>query len=310
MNITNINAKTSKYVLKNSVNDNFVKDLARIPLMTAKEEHECFMELKASKERVEAAKGTTEYNKVKLIEEKLQLDIRNKVITGNQRLNYAVAKRYDNNEIVMELVNVGAMGMIEAFEAYDMTKGVRFCTFAMYYIRRAVNAFLTKDNVAIRSTNDTKILPKVRKIENEFFLKNGYYPTGEELKNILKEKYKINNIDILDLTSAEINSIDAPISPDDTSYVGSMDEKYNTKTASQNDYMETVETESKRNYINNLFRVLNERERIILSMSMGYNYDREYKDSEISLELNLSTERIRQIKMDAIKKLQKAAVAY
>lgn len=311
MNITNIHAKTSSFVTKNVVNDNFVKDLAKIPLMSAQEEYECFMAIQESKDRVNSAKNSVNFKEIKEKEEKLQLDIRNKIIAGNQRLNYAAAKRYDNNEIVMELVSVGTMGMIEAFEEYNINKGVRFCTYAMYYIRRAINAFLTKENLCIKSSSETKYIPKVKKIENEFFMREGYYPSTEELKDILLEKYNISNVDAMDLISAEISSIDAPITTDDENYVGSMDESYNTKTAVQNDYIEEYEMDAKRELINNMFKTLNEREKIILSMSMGYNFDREYKDNEISFELGLSTERVRQIKLGAIKKLQKfAAIRY
>jgi RNA polymerase sigma factor (sigma-70 family) len=73
--------------------------------------------------------------------------------------------------------------------------------------------------------------------------------------------------------------------------------------------MEEIEMESKRNLIERMFKTLSDREKIILSMSMGYNYDREYKDNEIADEIGLTSERVRQIKLTAIKKLQKFTVA-
>lgn len=311
MNITNINAKTSNYVIKSAVNDNFVRDIAKIPVISAEEEAKCFMELKASKDRVEAAKNAANYNQVKTVEEKIQTALRNKIITGNLRINYAAAKRYDNNEIVMELVNEGVEGMIEAFEEYDYRKGVRFSTYAMYYIKRAMNAFITKENVTIRTSNDTKILPKVKKIENEFYCKNGYMPSTEYIKDVLFEKYGIDNINNLDLVSAEMTSIDAPVASDDDSYTVSMDDMYNRKTSYTNSYMDDVELESKRHLINQMFSTLDNREKTIVSMSMGYNYDKEYKDCEISEELGITSERVRQIRLAAIKKLSKfAAVGY
>ena len=309
MNITNIHAKTSFYVSKNVINDNFVRDLARIPVITAEEERKCFIEIEASKRRVKKAKNTSNYKHVMEVEEKLQLDLRNKIIEGNQRLNYAAAKRYDNNEIIMELVSIGTIGMIEAFKEYDYTVGTRFGTYAMYYIKRAINAFLNKDNMTIRSSNDTKILPKVKKIENEFYLKEGFMPSSEYIKEALYEQYSIDNIDSLDLISAEVTSIDAPVTSDDETYTLSMDDSYNSITSYENNYMEEIEMESKRNLIERMFKTLSDREKIILSMSMGYNYDREYKDNEIADEIGLTSERVRQIKLPAIKKLQKFTVA-
>ena len=91
---------------------------------------------------------------------KVQLSLHNEIISRNQYLNYAIAKRYNNTDIVMDLVNVGAIGMIEAFDSYDYKKNVRFCTYATYYIRRAINAYITKENIAIRTTNDAKLFQR------------------------------------------------------------------------------------------------------------------------------------------------------
>lgn len=311
MNITNINAKETKFVTRTVINDNFVKELSKIPLLTAQEEKELFTRLKESKKRVAKALGTSEYIKIKEEEEKIQLSIRNEVITRNQRLNYAAAKRYHNNDIVMELVNVGAIGMIEAFNEYDIDKGVRFCTYAMYYIRRAINAFLTKENIFIRSSNDSKILPKVKKIENEFLMKEGRTPSYDEIQEILFKQYNIVNIDNLDLNMAEVSYIDAPAICDEDRSVAMLDEDYNNKTAAYNDYEIDVEMDSKRKFINTILNTLSEREKTIIMMAMGYGYDREYKDSEIAEYVNMTSERVRQIKIAALKKLQKfAAVSY
>lgn len=311
MNITKIKAKDSNYAIRSITNANYLKDISKIPVMTPQEERELFIELKNSKDRVKNAAGTPNYHEVLSIENKLQLKIRNEVISRNQRLNYAAAKRYDNNDIMMELVSVGTMGMIEAFEEYDLNKGVRFCTYAMYYIRRAINAFLNKENITIRTNNDSKIISKVRKIENKFMLQEGRYPTPDEIKDILDEQYNIKDADTLDLYMANVQSIDAPISNDDDGYVSEMTNDYNISTSSYNNYLDTEELDYKRNIINNLLNTLPEREKIILSMSMGYNSDREYKDAEIAEKLNMTSERVRQLKNEAIKRLQfKAACTF
>ena len=65
MNFTNINAKATNYVFRSAINDNFVKDIARIPIITAEEEIKCFKEIKESRDRVESAKNTADYNQVK-----------------------------------------------------------------------------------------------------------------------------------------------------------------------------------------------------------------------------------------------------
>ena len=65
-----------------------------------------------------------------------------------------------------------------------------------YYIRRAINAYITKENIAIRTTNDAKLISKVKKIENVFFAKEGR-STVDEIKSILA-KYDIVDVDSMD----------------------------------------------------------------------------------------------------------------
>lgn len=308
--VGNVTGKTGGFIEKTIVNDAFVTDLRRIKPLTAQEEKSLFKAIEDSKKRVEAAKDSDNYFQVKTVEDKIQLDIRNEIIARNQYLNYAIAKRYNNTNIVMELVSVGTIGMIEAFDKYDYTQDVRFCTYATYYIRRAINAYVTKENLMIRTTNDAKIISKVKNIENSFFAKEGRYPSVNEIKEILATKYNIKNVNNSDLNMADIASIDGPLSPDDDYAVENAIE-YNTKSASYNDYVETENIEDKQNIINIYLSMLSERERVILSMSTGYGYDREYKDEEIAEVLELSYERVRQLKNAAVKKLQaKAAHAF
>ena len=305
--VGNVTGKTGGFIEKTIVNDAFVTDLRRIKPLTAQEEKSLFKAIEDSKKRVEAAKDSDNYFQVKTVEDKIQLDIRNEIIARNQYLNYAIAKRYNNTNIVMELVSVGTIGMIEAFEKYDYTQDVRFCTYATYYIRRAINAYVTKENLMIRTTNDAKIISKVKNIENSFFAKEGRYPSVNEIKEILATKYNIKNVNNSDLNMADITSIDGPLFPDDDYAVENAIE-YNTKSASYNDYVETENIEDKQNIINIYLSMLSERERVILSMSTGYGYDREYKDEEIAEVLELSYERVRQLKNAAVKKLQAKAV--
>lgn len=305
--VGNVTGKTGGFIEKTIVNDAFVTDLRRIKPLTAQEEKSLFKAIEDSKKRVEAAKDSDNYFQVKTVEDKIQLDIRNEIIARNQYLNYAIAKRYNNTNIVMELVSVGTIGMIEAFDKYDYKQDVRFCTYATYYIRRAINAYVTKENLMIRTTNDAKIISKVKNIENSFFAKEGRYPSVNEIKEILATKYNIKNVNNSDLNMAEITFIDGQLSSDDEYAVENTIE-YNTKSASYNDYVETENIEDKQNIINIYLSMLSERERVILSMSTGYGYDREYKDEEIAEVLELSYERVRQLKNAAVKKLQAKAV--
>jgi len=308
--IGNITGKTGGFIEKSVINDGFVSDLRKIKPLTAEQERELFIAIEESKKRILAAKDTDDYIRIKAVEDNIQINLRNEIISRNQYLNYAIAKRYDNTDNVMDLVNVGAIGMIEAFEKYDYTQEVRFCTYATYYIRRAINAYLTKENLMIRTTNDAKLISKVKKIENTFFATEGRFPSPVEIKDILAKEYNIKNIDDLDLSLANINSIDDNMNTDDNKFIVENTIDYNSKTASYNNYENVEDIEDKQNTINIILNNLSERERIIITMYTGYGYDREYKDSEIGEVVNLTSERVRQIRIKTFNKLKKIALAF
>lgn len=307
MTLTN----SSNFVVRTDVVKAYLKDINAVTLMTKQEEMELFKKYEESVERLECVKADAsyfsrdEYNSIVAREESIQEEIRNEIILRNQRFNFAVAKRYDNNEILMDLVNVGTIGMYEAFNEYKLSKGVRFCSFAVWYIRRAINAYLLKENLTIRTTNNTRYLPKVRKIENEFFLKNGRKPCASEVMDILLEKYGIEVASSADLYEVRTNSIDDTCSDEDDFTVEKSSE-FAISTASYNSYEETIENESKANYIKNALKVLSEREKTIICMSTGYGYDREYKDAEIGEVVGMSSERVRQLRHSVTKKLAAA----
>lgn len=322
MNTTNKNTRstmnvinsTNNFVVRTDSVKRYLADINKTKLLTAQEEKELFAKYFDSKIRLESAKKNFVENShaglASIIEreEKLQNDIRNEIILRNQRFNFAIAKRYDNNEILMDLVSVGTIGMYEAFNDYDITKGVRFCSLASWYIRRAINAFLVKENLTVRTTNNTKVMPKVKKIENEFFLMNGRKPSGPEIMDILLEKYGIEVAAESDIYGARMEYIDATFNEDeDNTFEKSSD--FVNATASFNDFETSVEDESLSESMRIALKALNDRERTIICMSCGYGYSKEFKDKEIAEVLDLTSERVRQIRHSAKNKLAAAYMA-
>ena len=303
MNVTN----STNYIVRTDLTNAYFKDIRDSKVMTKQEEIELFKKYEESVERLESVMAskdmftTAEYLKIVERETNTQTEIRNEIILRNQRFNFAVAKRYDNNSILMDLVNVGTIGMYEAFEKFNYKEGNRFCSFAVWYIRRAINAYLVKENLTVRTTNNTRYLPKVKKIENEFFLKNGRKPTYTEITDLLFEKYGIEGVSLSDLCAVRVDSIDATYG-DDEDYTYEKCSEYAIATASENDYENTIENESMSEATRKALAVLTERERTIICMSAGYGYSKEYKDKEIGDALNLTSERVRQLRHSAAKK--------
>jgi RNA polymerase sigma factor (sigma-70 family) len=205
----------------------------------------------------------------------------------------------------MDLVNVGTIGMYEAFEKFNYKEGIRFCSFAVWFIRRAINAFLVKENLTVRTTNNTRYMPKVRKIENEFFLNNGRKPSGAEVIDILLEKYGIEVAAESDVYGVRVESIDASFGEDED-FTYEKCSEFAVVTASENGFEEDVENESLSLATRRALAGLNDREKTILCMSAGYGYAKEYKDKEIAEVLGLTSERVRQLRHSATKKFAAA----
>ena len=305
MDITN----SSNFVQRTEAVKAFLADINKTKVMTAQEEKDLFAKYEDSVERVKSVTNSSlpAEQKQSIIsrEEKIQTDIRNEIILRNQRFNFAVAKRYDTKEIIMDLVNVGTIGMYEAFEKYDYKEGVRFCSFAVWYIRRAINAYLVKENLTVRSVNNTRVIPKVKKIENDFYLKNGRKPSGVEVMDILLEKYGIEVAAESDIYGVKVESIDASLGEDEDNTFEKCSD-FNAATASKNAFEEEIDNESLSVDTKRALSVLNEREKTIVCMSAGYGYTKEYKDKEIAEVLGLTSERVRQLRHSAIKKFAAA----
>ena len=304
MNITN----SSNYVVRNDLTQAYLRDIKKYPLITKQEEMDLFTKYEDSVERLKSVQSMENGpQKASIIarEEKIQNDLRNEIIMRNQRFNFAVAKRYDNNEILMDLVNVGTIGMYEAFEKFDYREGIRFCSFAVWFIRRAINAFLIKENLTVRTTNNTRYMPKVRKIENEFFLKNGRKPSGTEVMDILLEKYGVEVAAESDIYGVKVESIDASLGDEDD-FTYEKCSEFAVATAIENGFEEEVENESLSAATKRALSILNDREKTILCMSAGYGYTKEYKDKEIAEVLGLTSERVRQLRHSATKKFAAA----
>jgi RNA polymerase sigma factor (sigma-70 family) len=305
----NIKAYENSITIRTDAVKRFLSDIQKTKVITSAEEKSLFSKYEDSVNRVNEVKASnmpaaTAANIIAK-EEKLQDEIRNEVILRNQRFNFAVAKRFNNGDILMDLVNVGTIGMYEAFQKYDYKEGVRFCSFAVWYIRRAINAFLVKENLSVRTTNNTRIMPKVKKIENDFFLKNGRKPSGVEIMDILMDKYGIEVAVESDIYGTRMESIDAYFG-DETDNTFDKSEEYNNATASYNDYENEVENESLSLSMRRAMKVLSERERTIICMANGIGYNKDYKDKEIGEELGLTSERVRQLRNSAQTKLAAA----
>ena len=236
------------------------------------------------------------------------IDARNRLIAANQRFVYAVAKRYGNDDNVLDLVNEGNIGLMQALDTFDASKGNRFLSYAIWYIRREINAYLNNDNLLIRKTNNTKTIYKLSKIKEKFYAENNRYPDVDEIAAILEAEYGLkikDKADLLDISTTSINTC----FDDEDARAFENTPYFTEKTAVDNDYLPVMDDDFNSAVSGALISSLTEREQTVIKMSFGIGYNKEYTNAEIAEELGMSSERARQLKNGAIEKMKKFAVA-
>lgn len=230
------------------------------------------------------------------------LRARDMLVNCNQRFIYSAAKRLSNNpDTILELVNEGTIGLMEAIEKFDFTKGCRLLTFANHYIRRNMVTYYC-ENRLVKRPSDTKIGSLLSKERSIFFTMNERQPSNEELRSIMLNKYSIDIQCDDDLYIHNFVYVDDNVSDDDYT-VGDTGE-YLSATNSENDYVDKAEKEDTKAIVLAALGKIDKRTSEIIKMLYGIEYDREYSASEIAEMYGLTKTRVNQIRNEATKKLQ------
>ena len=235
---------------------------------------------------------------------------KNELIEANQLFVLAVAKRYTAGDNIMDLVQVGNIGMLQAIEKFNPEwKGpdgnnIRFLSYAAWYIRREICAYLVNDTL-IRRTNNVKTVYKINRVKNNFFLENGRYPSLDELKDIIENEYKIKIKDMSYLYDVETKYINQAYDSDDKRDTFERSALFNEKSADYNEYDPQIDADHNKHVTNVLLESLGDREREIVKLLFGIDCDREYTLEEVAQKFGMTRERIRQIKKASMNKLKR-----
>ena len=228
---------------------------------------------------------------------------KNELIKSNIRFVIAMAKKYGNETNLLDLINEGVIAMIEALEKFDQTVGIRFLSYAVWYVRREINSFCMKQNNVVRKNNLSLTYHVISKATNDFVQKEFRQPTLEELQEILMDEYNINIKNINDILETRISSIDERYDDDDDTSIGDI-LLFNNNTCGTNEYDNISNDDFNKKFLSSLFKILNERETTIIKMVYGIGYNKQYELREIANELNMSYERVRQLKYSTIEKMK------
>ena len=283
--VVNLKSPTTDYFERTETLTRYYEDIRKYDVMSEEKEVEMFNLFKnGNKQEQEYA--------------------RNFIINANQRFVVAMAKRFATNENILDLISEGNIGLIEAMKDFDVTKGNKFITFAVWYVRRAINNYCINYGNLVKKTNLSKTYHIIAQATNKFIQTEYRQPTLEELLEILNKEHKADIKSIEDIIDTKISSIDEGFnSEDDDAVFGEMS-LYNSYSSSFNEYEKISNDDFNNKLISSMLGKLPEREKTIIKMVFGIGYYREYELQEIAEELGLTTERVRQIKNSVIKEIK------
>lgn len=217
------------------------------------------------------------------------LQARNELVTANLRFVVSVAKQYQNMGVSLDdLINEGNIGLIRAAERFDPTKGFKFATFAVWWIRQAIMLFLVDKSRLVRlPLNIVNVLSRIRSAANTFEQENQRPPSSAELAE--RTGMSVEKVEeYLGHTISTI-SMDTPLSVDSDATVGEMLPDLSSSAAD-----ETLIAESLHHDLQVAMSSCSRREQDILRLYYGLDGEARSMD-EIAMEYHLSRERVRQL---------------
>lgn len=219
------------------------------------------------------------------------------LIEGNLRFVVSVAKQYQNKGIPLEdLISEGNAGLIKAAQKFDHTKGFKFISYAVWWIRQGIMSALTDTARSIRiPANQLQLMRNVGYATIEFMQNEDRLPTPQEVAELINEPlYKVN---FIMSNNFQGQSGDAPIAHDATSSLFDL-------MSSNNDTDKGLIEQSLSKDLDMLFQKMPEKEAFIIKCFFGIDCPHAMTLEEISKELDISRERVRQLKEKGLRRIR------
>jgi len=222
-----------------------------------------------------------------------------KLVKANLRFVVSVAKQYQNQGLNLgDLINEGNIGLIKAAEKFDETRGFKFISYAVWWIRQSILQALAEQSRIVRlPLNQVGSVNKISKFISTFEQENQRRPSDEEIADALD--IPIEKIAETLKASGRHVSVDAPFAEGEDNTL--LDVLTNEDSPNTD---RSLVNESLSQEIDRALKTLTEREQAIIKMCFGIG-QQEMTLEEIGLKFGLTRERVRQIKEKTIKKLRK-----
>ena len=223
----------------------------------------------------------------------------NRLVESNLRFVLSIAKDYSWSGIPLEeLSSEGNIGLIKAVAKFDETRGIKFISYAVWWVRQSIMQSVYENGNTVRlPINKINNIGKINKASDKLYQSLDREPTIEEIVGITELTEKEVKISVNDIMGYV--SIDDKIRQDSDSEVGDF-----IPGETMDDIDKKINISSLKQEINSVFEDLSEREIRILNMQFGLNGYHEMSLKEIGEELSLTNERVRQIKEFSLKKLR------
>ena len=278
----------------------YLKEMARVPLLSTEEEIDLAMRLEAGD--ASAAKLRKDPTSNRALEWKLLADdgvnARDHLIKANTRLVVSIAKKYMCRGVpFLDLIQEGNLGLMKAVEKFDYRRGYRFSTYATWWIRQTITRAIADQGRTIRvpvhmSDRIRRLYRVARQLEQEY----GRKPTADEIA--VEMQVEPRKVQWMLRVSWQPLSLEHPVGEDEDSELGNFIENDSltpTQIAHDNLLREKIEE---------VLATLTPREARILRLRFGLQNGRSYTLEEVGQKFGLTRERIRQIEGRALRRLR------
>ena len=285
----------------------YLKQINKISLLPPEAEKKHYMEIAYCKDALSKLRNkykTRSINK-RAFEEKSRIyeqkmvEVKNKLVTSNLRLVVSIAKKYQHRGLsLIDLIDEGNIGLIEAIDRFDYTKGFKFSTYSTWWIRQSIiKAIADKGRLIRLPVHMLNTIKKCYYITKQLTQKYGREPTPSEISSQLgipKEKV----IKILHIAQ-EPSSLEAPVNTEGSSELGDL-----LEDVGGGDYENMIFFMALQELLREVLDKLSLREKRIIELRFGLDGEGPYTLEETGKILGITRERVRQIQNSALKKLK------
>lgn len=256
----------------------YLREIGKIPLLTAEEELELAHRVVAGEKRA-----------------------KDKMAEANMRLVVSIAKRYVGRGLdLLDLIQEGNTGLLRAVEKFDPDKGFKFSTYATWWIRQAITRAIADQARTIRiPVHMVETINKLLRTQRRLTQELNREPTNEE---IAKEMgIEIEKVEHIMKIKQDIHSLDQSVRDDeDDSTLGDFIEDEDAKSP-----LEAASEQLLKSQVKDMLSALSEREQKIIRLRFGLEDGKNHTLEEVGAEFSVTRERIRQIEAKALAKLRK-----